>query len=66
MPEARFAGRTWNFSAGPSALPDAVIERAQSELPNWRGTGLSVMEMSHRSAEFIGVAERAIEITPRT
>ena len=59
MPEARFAGRAWNFSAGPSALPDAVIERAQSELPNWRGTGLSVMEMSHRSAEFIGVAERA-------
>ena len=59
MPDARFAGRAWNFSAGPSALPDAVIERAQSELPNWRGTGLSVMEMSHRSAEFIGLAEQA-------
>ncbi len=55
----RFAGRAWNFSAGPSALADAVVERAQAELPNWRGTGLSVMEMSHRSAEFIGIAEQA-------
>ncbi len=59
MAEPRFAGRAWNFSAGPSAFPDAVVERAQAELPNWRGTGLSVMEMSHRSAEFIGIAERA-------
>lgn len=62
MPKAearRFAGRAWNFSAGPSALPDAVVERAQRELPNWHGTGLSAMEMSHRSPEFIGIAERA-------
>ena len=59
MADARFAGRAWNFSAGPSALPDAVIQRARDELPNWRGHGLSVMEMSHRSAEFISIAERA-------
>lgn len=59
MAERRFAGRAWNFSAGPSALADAVIERAQAELPNWRNTGLSVMEMSHRSGEFIGIAEQA-------
>ncbi|MEX0899921.1 MAG: 3-phosphoserine/phosphohydroxythreonine transaminase [Gammaproteobacteria bacterium] len=59
MADRRFANRAWNFSAGPSALADPVIERAQAELPNWRGTGLSVMEMSHRSAEFIGIAEQA-------
>lgn len=59
MKPKRPHGRAWNFSAGPSALPDAVLERARDELPNWRGTGLSVMEMSHRSPEFVGIAERA-------
>lgn len=59
MADARFAERAWNFSAGPSALPDAVVERARDEFPNWHGHGLSVMEMSHRSAEFIAIAERA-------
>lgn len=51
--------RTFNFSAGPAALPDAVLEQAQAELLDFKGTGMSVMEMSHRSAEFVDVAARA-------
>ena len=43
---------TFNFSAGPSCLPTEVLEKAASELVNYRGSGLSVMEMSHRSREF--------------
>ena len=43
---------TFNFSAGPSMLPKAVLEQAASELLNYRGTGESVMEMSHRSREY--------------
>ncbi len=42
----------FNFSAGPSVLPTAVLEKAAAELVNYRGSGLSVMEMSHRSREF--------------
>ena len=42
----------FNFSAGPSVLPTPVLEQAAAELVNYRGTGLSVMEMSHRSREF--------------
>ena len=53
------ANRSFNFSAGPSALPDAVMEKAQSELLDFEGLGASVMEISHRSKQFIGVAERA-------
>lgn len=51
--------RAHNFCAGPAALPVAVLERAQSELLDWQGAGASVMELSHRSAEFVGIAERA-------
>src|SRR5580658_2953232 len=53
--------RAANFNAGPGALPSAVLERIREELLDYRGTGMSVMEMSHRSAEFeeiIGRAER--------
>ncbi|MFN2301205.1 MAG: hypothetical protein ABR565_04920, partial [Gammaproteobacteria bacterium] len=49
MRSERLDGRAWNFSAGPSALADAVLERARDELTNWHGRGLAVMEMSHRS-----------------
>ena len=42
----------FNFSAGPSVLPTEVLEKAAAELVNYRGSGLSVMEMSHRSSEF--------------
>ena len=44
--------RVFNFNAGPSALPLAVLERIREELLDWRGSGMSVMEMSHRSPEF--------------
>jgi len=44
--------RVHNFNAGPSALPVSVLERIREELLDWRGSGLSVMEMSHRSPEF--------------
>lgn len=51
--------RIFNFCAGPAALPTAVLERAGGELADWHGTGMSIMEMSHRSKEFVGVAEKA-------
>ena len=51
--------RAYNFCAGPAALPTAVLERAQTELADWHGRGLSIMEMSHRSDDFVGVAEKA-------
>ncbi len=53
------APTTYNFSAGPAVLPAAVLRRAQEELPDWHGTGMSVMEMSHRGREFIHIAETA-------
>ena len=51
--------RSHNFAAGPAALPTSVLERAQAEMLDYQGTGTSVMEMSHRSAEFIDIAEAA-------
>lgn len=52
--------RIYNFSPGPATLPTSVLERARDELLNWRGTGMSVMEVSHRGKEFIDLAERSI------
>jgi phosphoserine aminotransferase len=51
--------RKYNFSAGPAALPTEVLERAQKELLDWNDSGMSVMEMSHRSKEFLSIAEQA-------
>ena len=51
--------RLFNFCAGPAALPEAVLQRAQAELLDWQGKGLSIMEMSHRSDEFVSVAQQA-------
>ncbi|WP_346797933.1 3-phosphoserine/phosphohydroxythreonine transaminase [Halomonas sp. Bachu 37] len=51
--------RLYNFCAGPAALPQAVLERAREELLDYHGRGLSVMEMSHRSPEFVAIAEQA-------
>ncbi|SDJ84501.1 3-phosphoserine/phosphohydroxythreonine transaminase [Billgrantia gudaonensis] len=51
--------RHYNFCAGPAALPTPVLERAREELLDYQGRGLSVMEMSHRSPEFVAIAERA-------
>ncbi len=51
--------RVFNFSAGPAVLPQPVLEQAQAELLDWRGAGMSVMEMSHRGKEFLSIAEQA-------
>lgn len=51
--------RGWNFSAGPAALPEAVLRRAQAELLEWDGARASVMEVSHRGREFVAMAARA-------
>lgn len=47
--------RIYNFSAGPAVLPREVLEQAREELVNWRGCGMSVMEMSHRGKEYMGI-----------
>jgi phosphoserine aminotransferase len=49
----------YNFSAGPAALPEPVLERAQAEMLDWQGLGMSVMEVSHRGAEFVEFAARS-------
>ena len=51
--------RVYNFSAGPAMLPQSVLERAQAEMLDWNGSGMSVMEMSHRGKEFVSIAETA-------
>ncbi len=51
--------RIFNFSAGPAMLPAEVLSRAGDEMLDWHGSGMSVMEMSHRGKEFIGVAAEA-------
>ncbi len=51
--------RVFNFAAGPATLPLPVLEQVQAELPDWQGSGMSVMEVSHRSKAFIRVAEQA-------
>jgi phosphoserine aminotransferase len=53
--------RVYNFSAGPSMLPLSVLERAGSEITNYRGSGMSVMEMSHRSKVFVQIFEETQE-----
>ena len=51
--------RVYNFSAGPAALPLEVLETIRNDIPDWQGTGMTVMEVSHRSKEFVALAERA-------
>jgi len=51
--------RVFNFSAGPAVLPEAVLRRAAAEMLDWHGSGMSVMEMSHRGKEFVGIAAKA-------
>jgi phosphoserine aminotransferase len=51
--------RVFNFSAGPAALPVEVLQQAQAEMLDYQGAGMSVMEMSHRSKEFVAIAEAA-------
>src|SRR6266566_3765910 len=51
--------RVFNFSAGPAVLPEEVLKQAQGEMLDWHGSGMSVMEMSHRGKEYIAIAEKA-------
>jgi len=51
--------RVFNFSAGPAMLPEPVLERAREEMLDWQGTGMSVLEMSHRGAAFTSIAADA-------
>jgi len=51
--------RIFNFSAGPAALPAEVLRQAANEMLDWQGSGMSVMEMSHRSAEFLSILASA-------
>ncbi|MDM0050152.1 3-phosphoserine/phosphohydroxythreonine transaminase [Variovorax sp. J22R115] len=51
--------RVFNFSAGPATLPESVLRQAADEMLDWRGSGMSVMEMSHRGKEFISIHAEA-------
>ncbi len=51
--------RVFNFSAGPATLPEEVLRQAAEEMLDWHGSGMSVMEMSHRGREFISIADEA-------
>lgn len=51
--------RVFNFSAGPATLPESVLLQAQAEMLDWNGVGASIVEISHRSADFIAVAAQA-------
>ena len=51
--------RPFNFSAGPAVMPEEVLRHAAAEMLDWRGSGMSVMEMSHRGKEFISIYEQA-------
>jgi phosphoserine aminotransferase len=51
--------RVYNFSPGPAVLPQEVLAQAREEMLDWHGSGMSVMEMSHRGKEFISIAETA-------
>ena len=51
--------RVYNFSAGPATLPVEVLEQAQAEMLDWNGSGMSVMEMSHRGKDYMSIAAKA-------
>ncbi len=51
--------RVYNFSAGPAMLPEEVLRQARDEMLDWHGTGMSVMEMSHRGKQFMSIARQA-------
>ena len=52
-------GRTFNFSAGPAMMPEPVLEEIRDEMMNYRGSGMCVMEMSHRSKVFQQIVDEA-------
>ncbi len=51
--------RAFNFSAGPAVMPEVVLQQAATDMLDWHGSGMSVMEMSHRGKEFISIYEQA-------
>ncbi len=51
--------RVFNFSAGPAMVPESVLQQASEEMLDWHGSGISVMEMSHRGKEFMSIATKA-------
>ncbi len=51
--------RVFNFSAGPAALPESVLRQAADEMLDWKGSGMSVMEMSHRGKEYMAIQAQA-------
>ena len=51
--------RVFNFSAGPAVLPAEVLQQARDEMLSWHGSGMSIMEMSHRGREFTSVVRKA-------
>lgn len=51
--------RVYNFSAGPAVMPEAVLQQAADEMLDWHGSGMSVMEMSHRGSEFMSIIDTA-------
>jgi phosphoserine aminotransferase len=59
MNEEPMSDRIFNFSAGPAVLPEEVLKTAAAEMLDWHGSGMSVMEMSHRGPEFISIAKKA-------
>ena len=56
------SARPFNFAPGPATLPEPVLRQVAAEMLDWQGTGMSVMEMSHRGKEFIGIYEEAISL----
>src|SRR5829696_2150782 len=56
--KATESGRIYNFSAGPGVLPVPALEEAQRDLVNYKGSGMSVLEMSHRGKVFDGIMKR--------
>lgn len=56
------ANRIWNFNPGPATLPLPVLEKAKADLPDYSGTGMAVMELSHRSKEYAAIHAEAKEL----
>lgn len=61
-PSSQAAGRVFNFAPGPAMLPYEAMARAQEEFLNFHGLGVSIVELSHRSKDFVGVVEEAIAL----
>jgi phosphoserine aminotransferase len=58
MVETNAPNPVYNFSAGPCCLPKPVLAQAAAEMMDYNGTGMSVMEMSHRGKAFVNIAEK--------